>query len=90
MPLRTTVIGSYPKPAYLELPDWFSRTAEREYCADSYTDYTSKAQQQGGSLIEWDSTAHFVLPNHAELRPALGVHQQQQQQQHSCAFSQSL
>ena len=24
MPLATTVIGSWPKPSYLALPDWFS------------------------------------------------------------------
>ena len=24
MPLQTTVIGAFPKPSYLELPDWFS------------------------------------------------------------------
>ena len=24
MPLQTTVVGSRPKPAYLNIPDWFS------------------------------------------------------------------
>lgn len=25
MPLQTTVIGSFPKPAYIEVPDWFNK-----------------------------------------------------------------
>ena len=23
MPLKTTVVGAWPKPDYLEIPDWF-------------------------------------------------------------------
>merc|ERR1719228_1316123 len=26
MPLQTTVIGSWPKPSYLRIPDWFSQS----------------------------------------------------------------
>ena len=30
MPLITTVIGSWPKPAYLDIPDWFSEAGNFE------------------------------------------------------------
>ncbi|CAH1272107.1 Hypp4774 [Branchiostoma lanceolatum] len=44
MPLQTTVIGSYPKPESVPVPDWFKagpgiRTGQEGYSAQEYNDF---------------------------------------------------
>ncbi|XP_077866509.1 5-methyltetrahydropteroyltriglutamate--homocysteine methyltransferase-like [Saccoglossus kowalevskii] len=41
MPLRTTVIGSYPKPEDLPIPDWF-RTHHDQFVPSTYSEYCEK------------------------------------------------
>ena len=36
MPLSTTVIGSFPKPPYLSIPDWFNPKSMKDF-AEKYT-----------------------------------------------------
>ena len=36
MPLLTTVIGSFPKPPYLNIPDWFNPKSMRDF-AEKHT-----------------------------------------------------
>ena len=36
--MKTTVIGSYPKPEYVKIPDWFKTSTDGHY-TDLVTDY---------------------------------------------------
>lgn len=45
MPLTTTVIGSYPKPEYLKVPNWFE-TGTAAHSGDATTAYTSFLREQ--------------------------------------------
>ena len=47
MPLVTTTIGAYPKPDYLEVPDWF-RSAGGPNTDDPTTAYTEYMRNAGG------------------------------------------
>ncbi|XP_068708697.1 5-methyltetrahydropteroyltriglutamate--homocysteine methyltransferase-like isoform X4 [Montipora foliosa] len=38
MPLSTTVIGSFPKPSFLNIPDWFDPTCTRDF-SEKYTHF---------------------------------------------------
>ena len=44
MPLSTTVIGSFPKPAYLETPDWF-RTSHSGSFTEQYNRYLKRLSE---------------------------------------------
>ena len=58
MPLRTTVVGAFPKPAYLETPDWFRRDQDKEadkaicWDIDRFTNF----QMTPGKCIEKGGT----------------------------------
>lgn len=42
MPLSTTVIGSFPKPTFLNIPDWFNPTYTRDF-SEKYTHFIENA-----------------------------------------------
>ena len=46
MPLRTTVVGSYPKPEYLDIPGWFKAMSTIKYNAGYFTEYQKTADQE--------------------------------------------
>ena len=46
MPLSTTVLGSFPKPNYLAVPDWFSTSQSRK-CVGSVTKEYTQAIEEG-------------------------------------------
>ena len=46
MALATTVIGSYPKPDYLQLPDWF-RTGHDNYAATDLNQFRKALTSEG-------------------------------------------
>ncbi|XP_035684784.1 5-methyltetrahydropteroyltriglutamate--homocysteine methyltransferase-like isoform X1 [Branchiostoma floridae] len=51
MPLQTTVIGSYPKPESVPVPDWFKagagvRTGQEGYSAQEYNDFQKEVASE--------------------------------------------
>ncbi len=51
MALQTTVIGAYPKPKYLDIPDWFRQEEGAcSYVPDSLDEYHHKIQLNGRYL----------------------------------------
>merc|ERR1711865_1065934 len=44
--LATTVIGSFPKPDYLKIPDWFSTGVSSEGASDATRQYTEMLTRQ--------------------------------------------
>ncbi len=50
MPLETQVIGSYSKPEYLDLPDWF-REGQANYVPSRYHEYQNRTSQSGQYFI---------------------------------------
>ena len=46
MPLMTTVIGSYPKPEYLRIPDWFPTESFTSQLGN-YEKYLNSTDMQG-------------------------------------------
>lgn len=49
MPLRTTVIGSFPKPDYLQIPDWFRTTHSGEF-VQKYNRFMEEIHSSGTDL----------------------------------------
>ena len=45
MPIRTTTIGSYPKPQYLDIPGWFTVGSTIKYNAGQYQEHQKTADQ---------------------------------------------
>ena len=53
MALLTTTIGAYPKPKYLEVPDWWTDTRRgRGYTFDYVSDYENAIENLGDSAEE--------------------------------------
>ncbi len=54
MKIKTTTIGSYPKPDYVSTPDWFhyNRTNIRHELTDAYTDYLSRLDKKEEQLLD--------------------------------------
>ena len=51
MGLLTTTIGAYPKPDYLDLPDWWKDSREGEYYTFNYVnDYEAVVARLGEEL----------------------------------------
>ena len=47
--IKTTVIGSFPKPLYLKIPDWFGSGHNRttiNYDIKKYTEYTHNKNEE--------------------------------------------
>ena len=50
MPVPTTVIGAYPKPEFLQLPDWFGHSQGHPtggYVSTAFTDYVDTSDKAG-------------------------------------------
>ncbi len=48
MALETTVIGSYPKPSFLQVPDWFKEvTGACGYVPEAFHEYQLKIKTNG-------------------------------------------
>jgi len=52
MGVRTTTIGAYPKPDYLDLPDWWKDSREGEYYTFNYVDDYEAAVARLGEELE--------------------------------------
>ncbi len=50
MPLLTTTIGAYPKPDFVEIPDWFRDGGPGS--GDPTTNYTAFMREAGDDLEE--------------------------------------
>ncbi|XP_077868378.1 5-methyltetrahydropteroyltriglutamate--homocysteine methyltransferase-like [Saccoglossus kowalevskii] len=66
MPLRTTVIGSYPKPDYLEIPDWFKPPYEVR--PTDYSEYCKKT-----SLEELEEVLKKAIKDVIDEQTELGI-----------------
>ena len=51
MPLLTTTIGAFPKPDYLDVPDWFEGGGKDHSLAKSFEDATSVAEEELEALF---------------------------------------
>ncbi len=53
MPLRTTTIGSFPKPDYVPFKDWFSvRDVSREHPTRTYDDFLRSERADAQALLD--------------------------------------
>ena len=52
--LRTTTIGSYPKPSYLKIPDWFKLGADTRDEGSAYESFISEQSGQKADKLEKD------------------------------------
>jgi hypothetical protein len=56
--LQTTVIGSFPKPAYLKIPDFFAKGEKKPGLlgtnTDAYSDMISGLSEEGLANLEND------------------------------------
>ena len=52
MGVLTTTIGAYPKPGYLDLPDWWRDSREGEYYTFNYVDDYEAAVVRLGEELE--------------------------------------
>ena len=70
MPLLTTTIGAYPKPAYLPTPDWFRNESKQETQREgspttAYNDYLSGISAETHALL--DRATREVVQKQVEL-----------------------
>ena len=78
MPLVTTAIGAYPKPDYLEIPDWFRRaggpntddptSAYSNFMRDSGGDMEAVLARAVREVIEDQVEAGIDIPTDGEIR----------------------
>eukprot|EP00443_Scrippsiella_acuminata_P029559 CAMPEP_0115278880 /NCGR_PEP_ID=MMETSP0270-20121206/57978_1 /TAXON_ID=71861 /ORGANISM="Scrippsiella trochoidea, Strain CCMP3099" /LENGTH=393 /DNA_ID=CAMNT_0002695555 /DNA_START=85 /DNA_END=1263 /DNA_ORIENTATION=- len=69
MPVQTTVIGSFPKPAYLEIPDWFKTgtSTNSSNATRGYTEILAKQTDEEKEKLEVDilrATKEVILAQH--------------------------
>ena len=78
MPLKTTTIGSYPKPEYLKVPDWFKLDKTGIWgTLKEHEDYYGKVNLEGNSLaiqsgdvlskVEWNAFPLCVILEHKKI-----------------------
>jgi len=67
MPLPTTVIGSFPKPTYLEIPDWF-RTSHSGSFTEQYNRYLERL-----SKFDRESTIRKASKEIIDVQTKAGV-----------------
>eukprot|EP00811_Abedinium_folium_P035833 NODE_8594_length_1483_cov_8.415929.p1 GENE.NODE_8594_length_1483_cov_8.415929~~NODE_8594_length_1483_cov_8.415929.p1 ORF type:complete len:369 (+),score=115.43 NODE_8594_length_1483_cov_8.415929:85-1191(+) len=73
MPLRTTVIGAFPKPEYLKVPDWFQEPFAKDagQGTRAYTELHSK--QSAEEHAELEALTVRAEREVIELQNALGI-----------------
>ncbi|KAI8518048.1 hypothetical protein Bbelb_040650 [Branchiostoma belcheri] len=83
MPLQTTVIGSYPKPESVPVPDWFRsgpliRTGQEEsYSAQEYNDFQKNvASKEDDSYRELPEAGECSCPDWFRARPGVRTGQE--------------
>mmetsp|Transcript_60237 Transcript_60237/g.168161 ORF Transcript_60237/g.168161 Transcript_60237/m.168161 type:complete len:364 (+) Transcript_60237:88-1179(+) len=69
MPVETTVIGSFPKPEYLEIPDWFKTgtSTKSSNATRGYTEILAKQTKEEKEKLEVDilrATKEVILTQH--------------------------
>lgn len=62
--LRTTLIGAYPKPGYVTLPNWFNQNLSNPYPSSAFDSYIQKHLEQQPVL---DKATHEVVQEQNEL-----------------------
>ena len=67
MPLSTTVIGSFPKPTFLNIPDWFNPTCPRDF-SEKYTYFLENA-----SGSETEELIRKAVKETAQLQADIGL-----------------
>lgn len=86
-PLETTTLGSFPKPSYVPIRDWFdsARDAGGMNCRQTTLDYTSDAQTMNAShealfvraakeVIDIQLRAGITIPTDGEVRRENYIH----------------
>ena len=82
MPLLTTTIGAYPKPDYLDVPDWFEGGGKDHGLARSFGDATAVAEEELEALfvrgtrdaVRDQVLAGIDIPTDGEIRRENYIH----------------
>lgn len=67
MPLSSTVVGSFPKPSYLNIPDWFNPTCSKDF-SEKYTLF-----MQNSTASEMEELISRAIKETAQIQAEAGI-----------------